>query len=132
MFNIYSSFEEGDFSKIYSNNFFGYTKVVVEKPLKENGELVKNKKGELKSDSSKRDHERVPLSDDIDEYFNREVKPHLKDSWMDRTKDKVGYEINFTQYFYKFLKLRDPEIILDEINKLDKEISVISKELGTK
>jgi len=127
LFNIYKSFEEGDFSKIYSNNFFGYTKVVVEQPLKENGEVVTNKKGELKSDSSKRDNERVPLSDDINEYFDREVKPHLKDSWMDRTKDKVGYEINFTKYFYKFKSLRSLSEIQEEIKNIDNEINDISK-----
>ena len=129
MFKIYKSFEEGEFSKIYSNNFFGYTKVVVEQPLKENSEVVTNKKGELKPDSSKRDNERVPLSDDINEYFDREVKPHLKDSWMDRTKDKVGYEVNFTKYFYKFTTLRNPEDIREELFLLDKEINKISKSL---
>ena len=102
LFNIYKSFVEGEFSKIYSNNFFGYTKVVVEQPLKENGELVTNKKGELKPDASKRDYERVPLSEDINIYFSKEVEPHLENAWMERTKDKVGYEINFTKYFYCF------------------------------
>ena len=129
LFNIYKSFEEGDFSKIYSNNFFGYTKVVVEQPLKENGEVVTNKKGELKSDSSKRDNERVPLSDDINEYFDSEVKPHVDDAWMDRSKDKVGYKINFTKYFYKFTTLRNPENIREELFQLDKEITEISKSL---
>ena len=129
LFNTYREFEEGEFSKIYPNNFFGYTKVVVEQPLKENGDLVTNKKGELKPDSSKRDNERVRLSSDINKYFNSEVLPHLKDAWMDRSKDKVGYEINFTKYFYKFTTLRNPENIREEIFLLDKEIKEISKSL---
>ena len=129
LFNIYKGFEEGEFSKIYPNNFFGYTKVVVEQPLKENGDLVTNKKGELKPDSSKRDNERVPLSSDINKYFDSEVKPHVDDAWMDRSKDKVGYEINFTKYFYKFTTLRNPENIREELFQLDKEITEISKSL---
>ena len=129
LFNMYKGFEEGEFSKIYPNNFFGYTKVVVEQPLKENGDLVTNKKGELKPDSSKRDNERVPLSSDINKYFDSEVKPHVDDAWMDRSKDKVGYEINFTKYFYKFTTLRNPENIREELFQLDKEITEISKSL---
>ena len=129
LFNIYKGFEEGEFSKIYPNNFFGYTKVVVEQPLKENGDLVTNKKGKLKPDSSKRDNERVPLSSDINKYFDSEVKPHVDDAWMDRSKDKVGYEINFTKYFYKFTTLRNPENIREELFQLDKEITEISKSL---
>ena len=129
LFNIYKGFEEGEFSKIYPNNFFGYTKVVVEQPLKENGDLVTNKKGELKPDSSKRDHERVPLSGDINKHFESEVLPHLNNAWMDRSKDKVGYEINFTKYFYKFTTLRNPENIREELFQLDKEITEISKSL---
>ena len=123
LFNIYKSFEEGEFCKIYSNNFFGYTKVVVEQPLKDNGEVVTNKKGELKPDLTKRDHERVPLSDDINEYFDREVNPHLENSWMDRTKDKVGYEINFSKYFYKFSIQRSPEEIANELQVLNDDIN---------
>ena len=123
LFNIYKSFEEGEFCKIYSNNFFGYTKVVVEQPLKDNGEDLTNKKGELKPDLTKRDHERVPLSDDINEYFDREVNPHLENSWMDRTKDKVGYEINFSKYFYKFSIQRSPEEIANELQVLNDDIN---------
>tara|TARA_A100001388_G_scaffold234444_1_gene187750 strand:+ start:1 stop:864 length:864 start_codon:yes stop_codon:yes gene_type:complete len=131
LFKIYKSFEEGEFSKIYSNNFFGYTKVVVEQPLKENSEVVTNKKGDPKPDSSKRDNERVPLSDDINEYFRKEVQPHLKDSWMDRTKDKVGYEINFRKYFYKFKELRKVQDIQNDLDHFDQEIQIISKELNS-
>ena len=126
LFNIYKGFEEGEFSKIYPNNFFGYTKVVVEQPLKENDVLIINKKGEKKPDSSKRDYERVPLSDDIEEYFKKDVHLHLKDSWMDRTKDKIGYEINFSKYFYKFSQMRDLNQISNDIEKLDEEIKNLS------
>ena len=83
----------------------------------------------IKPDSSKRDYERVPLSDDIEEYFNREVNPHLEDSWMDRSKDKVGYEINFSKYFFNFKQLRDPDVILREIQDLDQEIFKLESDL---
>ena len=129
LFDIYRNFEEGEFSKIYPNNFFGYTKVVIERPLKKNGVSVINNKGMKKSDPLKRDYERVPLYEDVNEYFNREVKPHLKEAWMDRLKDRVGYEINFTKYFYKYTSLRDAETIREEINLLDKEINDISLNL---
>jgi type I restriction enzyme M protein len=124
--DIYLSNKENKFCKIYDNIFFGYTKVTIEQPLIENGKIKKDKKGNIKTDSTKRDIERVSLLEDIDEYYNREVKPHLPDSWMDRSKDKIGYEINFTKYFYKFSKLRLLKDISKDIVSLDKEISELS------
>ena len=49
-----------------------------------------------------RDYEMVPLKEDIHEYFNREVLPFVPDAWIDESKTKIGYEIPFTRYFYKF------------------------------
>ena len=100
--NLYLNFEEGEKCQVHPNKYFGYTTVQVEQPLIENGSIVTDRRGNPKPNISKRDHGRVSLSDDIDEYFDKEVKPHLPDSWMDRSKDKVGCEINFPQYFYKF------------------------------
>jgi type I restriction enzyme M protein len=118
----YTDFKESEISKIYPNQFFGYTKVIIEQPLKENGEIVKDKKGVVKSDSSLRDSERIPLGVDIDEYFEREVKPHLPESWMDRTKEKnIGYEINFTKYFYQYKPLRSLSDLTKELLDLEKE-----------
>ena len=130
LFNIYKSFEEGEFSKIHSNNFFGYTKVVVEQPLKENGDLFTNKKGEKKPDSSKRSTERILLSVDINEYFEKEVQPHLRDSWMDRSKDKIGYELNFSKYFYINKPIRNFREISAEIKLLDKEIKELTIQIN--
>jgi type I restriction enzyme M protein len=117
----YLTFEEGKYSKIYSNEFFGYTKVTIEQPTMKDGKVVTNKQGDPKPDSSKRDHERIPLEDDIEEYYEREVKPHLPDSWMERSKDSVGYEINFTKYFYEYKPLRSPREITTDILQLEKE-----------
>ena len=119
--NSYSSFEESDISKIFDNEFFGYTKVTIEQPLKENGEVVRKKDGTPKPDSSLRDSERIPLTEDIEEYFNREVEPHLPESWIDFEKSKVGYEINFTKYFYQYKPLRSSLDITNELLELEKE-----------
>ena len=121
------NFEENEFCKIYPNEFFGYTKVTVEQPEIQNGKVVKDRNGNPKPDSNKRDHERIPLQDDIDEYFEREVKPHLPDSWMDRSKDKVGYEINFTKYFYKYKPLRPLREITKALWKLEEKTEGLMK-----
>ena len=126
---IYQSFEENEFSKIFDNEYFGYTKVTIEQPLVEDGELVIKKDGKPKPDSKLKDYERIPLSEDIEEYFNREVKPHLSDSWMDRENDKVGYEINFTKYFYKYKPLRSLRDITSDLLELEKESEGIFKEI---
>ncbi len=119
--NTYSEFKETEISKIFNNDFFGYRKVTIEQPLKVNGEIVKDKKGVVKSDSSLRDTERIPLGVDVEEYFEREVKPHLPESWLERSKDNVGYEINFTKYFYKYTPLRSLRDLTDELLDLEKE-----------
>ena len=120
---MYTNFEESEHSKIYPNDFFGYTKVTVERPLidEETGEVVLDKKGEPKPDTKLRDYERVPLTQNIDDYYQREVEPHLPDSWIDRKKDKVGYEINFNRYFYQYTPLRSLEEITDELLALERK-----------
>jgi type I restriction enzyme M protein len=123
---IYQNNKEEEFSKIYPNSFFGYTKVVIERPLIENGEIKRDRLGNPKADTSKRDNERIPLSVNVDEYFEKEVKPHLLDAWMDRSKDRIGYEINFTKYFYKFNSLRGLEDITRDLKALDEEIHQLS------
>ena len=130
LFNIYRSFEEGEFSRIFSNSFFGYTKVVVEQPLIKDGKLKTDQQGNPKPDKSKRDHERIPLSDNIENYFEQEVKQHLPKSWLDRSQDKVGYEINFPKYFYKFTPLRSPEEIFQDLKSIDDEIKPLFLEMA--
>jgi len=126
---IYTNFEEGEFSKIFPNEFFGYTKVTIEQPLMENGVIVRDKKGNPKSNSKLRDNERISLSQDIQEYYDREVKPHLPNSWMNRDKDSVGYEINFTKYFYEYKPLRSLEEITTDLLELDKEIEGVMSQI---
>ena len=118
---LYEDFKETENSKIFPNEFFGYTKIVIEQPLVKDGKVEKDKNGNPKPDGSLRDTERVPLGVDIDEYFLKEVKPHLPNSWMDRSKDSVGYEINFTKYFYQYTPLRSVEDLTKDLLELEKE-----------
>jgi len=74
------------------------------------------------SDPDLRDSENVPLKDDIDAYFEREVRPHVPDAWMDRSKDKVGYEINFNRHFYKYTPQRPIEEIDADLKQAEEEI----------
>lgn len=127
---LYGDFEENEFVKIYPNDFFGYWRVTVEQPLRTaKGKIETNSKGEPKADSSLRDNENIPflkynenkklVPQTIAEYFDREVKPNLPDSWVDDSKTKIGYEINFTKYFYEFKSLRSLADIKAEILKLE-------------
>lgn len=117
---LYGEFKESEFVKIYPNEFFGYSRITVERPEKdEKGIIVKDKHGKPKANSELRDYENVPLQDDIKTYFKREVLPHVPDAWIDESKTKVGYEINFTKYFYKYKPLRSLEAIRADILKLE-------------
>ena len=94
-------------SRIFANDAFGYHTITVERPERDaEGQVVLGTKGKGKgkpvADASLRDTENVPLSDDITEYFKREVLPHAPDAWIDTDKTKVGYEIPFNRHFYVF------------------------------
>ncbi len=116
-------------SKIFDTEEFGYSKIVVERPLRdENGEIIK-KKGKPVADSNLRDTENVPLKEDIDEYFAREVLPYAPDAWIDRSKTKIGYEIPMTRYFYEYQKPEASEDILKRIIALEDSISASLKSL---
>ena len=119
-------------SKIFDTVDFGYNKIVVERPLRdENGELVL-KKGKKQPDASLRDTENVPLAEDIDAYFAREVLPYAPDAWIDAKKTKVGYEIPMTRYFYEYTAPEAIESIIDRIAGLETEISYSLKALFPK
>lgn len=124
--SIYNNFEDADskLSKVFTNDDFGYTTVTVERPLlDEAGKPVTDKKGNAKPDSSLRDTENIPLGEDIEAYFEREVLPYAPDAWMDRKKDKIGYEIPFTRFFYEYTPLRPSSEILAEIRELEASIT---------
>lgn len=89
---------------------------VHEKPLVASSDFV--------ADTNLNDTEKIPLKQDIDEYFAREVLPYAPDAWMDRTKDKIGVEFPFTRIFYKYRPLRPAAAILAELNDLDDHINI--------
>ena len=80
-------------------------------------------------DADLRDFENVPLKDDIDAYFEREVRPHVSDARMDRTKDKIGYEINFNRHFYKYTPPRPLDTIDAELKRAEDEIMRLLREV---
>ena len=201
---LYGRFEDGDRSKIFDNEAFGYTRVTVERPLRLRYQMTiedkarfldacpyllddvqeidkvlgrepqpnwnatwdriadllderqsrwkkveqklfrdvftekdpqaepVTKDGRVKGyepDTALRDFENVPLKDDIDAYFEREVRPHVPDSWMDREKDKVGYEINFNRHFYKYTPPRPLEQIDADLKKAEEKIMRLLREV---
>ena len=110
-------------SKIFGSEEFGYNKIVVERPQRdENGEIVM-KRGKPVADTALRDTENVPLVQDIDAYFAREVLPYAPDAWIDKSKTKVGYEIPMTRYFYEYQPPEPVDDIVERIQKLEREIA---------
>ena len=119
---VYGDFRETEISKIFNNEDFGYTKITVERPLRgEDGELIL-KNGKKQPDTSLRDTENVPLTENIQDYFKREVLPFSPDAWIDEKKSKVGFEIPFTRYFYKYEAPQPSTEIMAEILELEKEL----------
>lgn len=135
----YAAFENGGIygdkagvyceSKIFTTDEFGYNKIVVERPQRDaNGAIVK-KKGAPVADAALRDTENVPLTEDIDAYFAREVLPYAPDAWVDKKKTKIGYEIPMTRYFYEYTQPEASEDILSRIIGLEDSISASLKKL---
>ena len=119
---IYGDFCEGKLSKIFKNEDFGYRKVVVERPLRDESGKPILKKGKAQADSKLRDTENIPLSEDVAEYMKREVLPYAPDAWIDESKTKIGYEIPFTRYFYEYTPPVPSEEIKREILQIESEL----------
>jgi len=130
LLEMYQNFEENDHSKIFDNEYFGYYQLTVEQPkVDAKGNIVKDSKGNPKPDSKKRDNESVPLSEDVETYFKTEVKPHVPNAWVNYDKTRIGYEINFTKYFYNYTPLRPASEIKREIITLENDIANLLKDL---
>lgn len=135
----YSAFEDGGIygdkagvyceSKIFTTDDFGYNKIVVERPQRDETGAIVKKKGIPVADAALRDTENVPLTEDIDAYFSREVLPYAPDAWIDRKKTKIGYEIPMTRYFYEYQHPESSEDILSRIIGLEDSISASLKYL---
>ncbi len=119
---LYGGFAESEISKIFDNAEFGYTKITVERPLRDESGKPVLVKGKPQADSDLRDTENVPLTEDIETYFAREVLPFAPDAWIDNSKSKVGYEIPFTRYFFQYQAPRPSKEIMAEILEIEKEL----------
>lgn len=127
---IYGDFVENEYSKIFENEYFGYRKVTVLQPeLNDDGTPKKNKKGEYIPNKELTDTENIPLQETIENYMNREVIPFAKYAYIDESKTKIGYEISFTKYFYKYQEPRKTEDIMNEILELDRKLDGVLREL---
>ena len=140
--NLYDAHAEGEYSKIFPTDAFGYWTITVERPLRgENGEIVRDLKGDPKPDVKLRETENVPFSyggnelgakkrdATIAEYFAAEVAPHVADASVDGAKTKVGFEIPFTRHFFKPVRPRSLEEIDRDLNHLVGEIIELLQEV---
>lgn len=116
-------------SKVFESVEFGYNKIVVERPQRDEAGNVILKRGKPVPDTSLRDTENIPLVQDIDAYFAREVLPYAPDAWIDHSKTKVGYEILMTRYFYEYQAPEAVEDIVARITALEQDISAGLAEL---
>lgn len=126
---IYGDFKETEISRIFDNEEFGYRKITVERPLKDESGKPVLKKGKPVADASLRDYETIPLNEDVQSYFEREVLPFAPDAWIDESKTKIGYEIPFTRYFYKYTPPRPAAEVLSEIRTIENELKDALSEL---
>lgn len=128
---LYADGKNTKFSKIFDNSEFGYRTITVERPARDSkGDIERDKKGNPKADSSLRDTENVPLVEDVDAYFAREVLPHVPDAWIDDSKTKVGYEIPFTRHFYEYTPPRSLEAIDAELKAVNADILRMLQEVA--
>lgn len=132
---LYADYVETEHCKIVPSNEFAYWSITVERPQRdENGEVITNTRGKVQPDTSLRDTERVPFTyngntkgdagrdETIQAYFEAEVKPYVPDAWVDEKKTKIGYEIPFTRYFYRYQPPRPLEEIDSELHEVTREI----------
>ena len=140
--DIYAAAESGELSRMLDYRTFGYRRIRVLRPLRDEHGKAKlfdrgKDKGNPQPDKELTDYENVPLSEDVRDYLAREVLPHVPDAWLDETfRDeldgeigRVGYEINFNRYFYKYVPPRKLEVIDAELQQVESEIAVLLGEV---
>jgi type I restriction enzyme M protein len=122
--DIFLAFEENEYSKIFNNSVFGYWKITVLRPhYGDDGNPLRDKKGQIVPNKDLTDTEQIPLDYDggIEAFIKREVLPYTPDAWVDKDKTQIGYEISFTKYFYKPAQLRELADIVADIRALEHE-----------
>lgn len=116
-------------SRIFEKEEFGYHKIIIERPLRDEGGNIVLKKGKPVADPSLRDTEIVPMTTNIEEYLENEIRPFEPDAWIDTKKTKTGYEIPMIRYFYKFPSFQSQDSLIDEISNLESAIQDSMKKL---
>jgi type I restriction enzyme M protein len=128
--NLYFDLEENEYSKIFDIADFGLFQIPVFQPQRdENGIIITDKRGNPKSDTNLKDVENVPMKEDIQNYFDREVLTFIPNAWYETNGAKISYEIPFNKYFYDFTALRSLDIISSEIKRLEQETDGLLKEI---
>lgn len=126
---IYKNFEENAISQIHDTREFGYTYITIQRPKRdEEGQIIYKAK-KMQSDSELCIYERVPFTEDIQEYFQREVLPYAPDAWIDESKHKEGYEIPFTRYFYQYTPPKSSSEIRQELQSLESQATLLAKKV---
>lgn len=116
-------------SKVFEKEYFGYTKVTIETALVDETNKPILKKEAFQKTIGKTDTENIPLQEDIEKYFKQNILPYNKFAYLDRTKDKIGYEIPFARIFYKFTEPKLANDIYRELKELENEEYILTKEL---
>lgn len=128
--NLYFDFKDNENSKIFDIEEFGSYQIPVFQPQRDKDKkIIKDKSGKPKSDTSLKDIENVPMTEDIKSYFEKEVFPFVPDAWYETKSAKIGYEIPFNKYFYDFQSLRSLDTIGKDIFKLEEETDGLLKEI---
>ena len=128
--DLFLNFENNEHSIILDNEDFGYSQITVHRPQRdEKGNIITDSKKKPKSDIKLKDKENIPLKEDIDAFFEKEVLPFTNDAWYNKKETKVGYQINFAKYFYKYKTPRALEEISADIFKIEEETEHLLKEI---
>lgn len=129
IYELFDGFKETPYSKIFDNEDFGYTQIIVERPKRDEDGTIITKKWKPEPDVDLRDKENIPLKDDIGSYFTREVLPFAPDAWISDKERKRWYEINFNKYFYEYTPPRSLEDITRDILALEAETDGVLKDI---
>ena len=127
---LYTDFEENEYSKIFANKEFGYAQITVHRPERdEQNKVILDKKGNPKSNSSLKDYENIPLKEDIQTFFEREVVPFAPDAYWNEDETKIGYEINFNKYFHQYTPPRTLKEIAADLFLVEEETENLLNEI---
>ena len=129
IYNLFDDFTDSEYSKIFDNADFGYTQIIVDRPKRNSKGEVELKGKKPVPDADLRDKENIPLKGNIEEYFAKEVLPFAPDAYYSMDTAKIGYEINFNKYFYKYIAPRSLEEIAKDILALEAETDGVLKDV---